>query len=58
MQKNKQIIQLLQMLHKRESEKIVVKIQETLQKKKKKKYKANFEGEAGIFIIENFTQYN
>ena len=33
-------------------------MQGTLQKKNKKKYKAYFEGEAGIFIIENFTQYN
>ena len=51
-----QIIQILQMLHLRESENIVVKNQKKLQKKKNKNIKYIFKVKQIYFIIENLAR--
>ena len=54
--KQKQNIQILPRLSWEELKSIVAKKQKAFQKEKKQKYKAYFEGETGIFIIQKPTR--
>ena len=49
-------IQILMILHYRESENIVVKKTKDITEEEKQKHKAFFEGETGIFVIEKLTR--
>ena len=49
-------IQILMILHYRESENTVVKKTKGITEEEKQKHKAFFEGETGIFVIEKLTR--